>query len=138
MGLTVAMPQAEHPDKNGDRTPSRWAKLPVVLRASEAIFSGGQAAEGLGVLRNSPAVTLFEPANGHEKLELNQVPWFPLPEDSDPAGEYVAVAEFNKILAELPETCTRSSNSFMRSLAVSEPRRKSQCSRVSNGSAKRQ
>ncbi len=37
------------------------------------------------------------------KLEMYQVPWFPMPQDSDPVGEYVAVAEFNKILAELPE-----------------------------------
>jgi integrase len=37
------------------------------------------------------------------KLEMHQVPWFPMPEDSDPAGQYVSPEAFDKILGHLPE-----------------------------------
>jgi integrase len=37
------------------------------------------------------------------KLELHAVPWFTMPQDGEPAGQYVAPDAFARILAELPE-----------------------------------
>ena len=37
------------------------------------------------------------------KLEMHNVPWFPMPEDSEAAGEYVSPEAFAKIISHIPE-----------------------------------
>jgi integrase len=48
--------------------------------------------------------SMLNMARKEGKLELHQVPWFPMPQDSDAAGQYVSPEAFEKILGHLPET----------------------------------
>ncbi|MFZ3244681.1 MAG: hypothetical protein WA185_06370, partial [Candidatus Acidiferrales bacterium] len=46
---------------------------------------------------------MMNQARKEQKLELHNVPYFPMPQDSDAAGQYVSPEVFVKLLAALPE-----------------------------------
>jgi integrase len=52
----------------------------------------------LGMLRS-----MFNQAKRENKIRHADVPYFPMPADSEPAGEYIAPDQFGKILEHLPE-----------------------------------
>ncbi len=46
---------------------------------------------------------MFNLAKKSKKLGLRDIPYFPMPDDSDPAGQYIEPQEFAKVLTHLPE-----------------------------------
>jgi len=52
----------------------------------------------LGMLRS-----MFNQAKRENKIRHADVPYFPMPADSEPAGEYISPEEFAKVLTHLPE-----------------------------------
>lgn len=52
----------------------------------------------LGMLRS-----MFNQAKRENKIRHTDVPYFPMPADSDPAGQYIPPDDFARVLAQLPE-----------------------------------
>jgi len=50
---------------------------------------------------------MFNQANREKILSKDQVPYFPMPDDSEAAGEYITPEQFAKVLAALPNGKTR-------------------------------
>ena len=61
-------------------------------------------AAGPTIRRNLVALrAMFNLARKEAKLGMRDVPYFPMPEDSEPAGQYIEPKQFEMVLAALPE-----------------------------------